>query len=447
MRVAVVGAGIIGVSTAYELAADGHQVTVLERSGGVAAEGSFANAGVVAPGYVGPWSGPGMTLKLLRQSFGAHAAMRLGGAPGPAELAWLWRWWRAGSAKTHEQNRQRMHRLASYSQQRLQTLRQQLQLDYERAEGYLVLLRGARELAAAQGSLRLLSELGVAHRLLDAQQCLAVEPGLNAEMPLQAGIHLAQDEVGNCRQFAQALRVEAQRAGVRFRFHTTVRRIDPGSAPSLIHEYTPPEESLAAPTRIDFASSDGPATVPQAPEPQQERFDAIVICAALGAPALLRPLGLKLPLQAVYGYSITAPLRQLEAHPDLGPRAALMDERFKVAISRIGQRVRVAGSAELGGRPEAFNPKPLATLHKVLHDWFPGATLNGQLQRWKGARPMLPDGPPVLGSSGAAGVWLNLGHGSSGWALACGSARVLADQLAGRPPAIDTEGLDVARLR
>ncbi|QPF74898.1 FAD-dependent oxidoreductase [Roseateles sp. DAIF2] len=449
MRVAIVGAGIIGVTTAYELAADGHEVTVFERSGGVAAEGSFANAGVVAPGYVGPWSGPGMAAKLLRQSFGAHAAMRIDGLPGPRELGWLWRWWRSGKPVPHALNRQRMHRLAAYSQQRLNLLRQQLQLDYERAEGLLVLLRGKRELAAAQHSLRLLDELGVAHRLLDAQQCLAAEPGLNAEVALEAGIHLAQDEVGNCRQFAQALRSEAQRAGVRFRFHTTVRRLEPGSRPGLVHEYTPPEESQAAAnTRfLDHDSADGPATVPQMPEPQREHFDAIVVCAAVDSGVLLEPLGLKLPLLPVYGYSITAPLRQLEAHPDLGPRAALMDERFKVAISRIGQRVRVAGCAELGGRPETFRPKPLATLHKVLHDWFPGATLNGQLQRWKGARPMLPDGPPVLGASGAAGIWLNLGHGSSGWALSCGSARVLADQLAGRATAVDVEGLDVSRLR
>ena len=124
-----------------------------------------------------------------------------------------------------------------------------------------------------------------------------------------------------------------------------------------------------------------------------------------------------------------------------------MDERYKVAISRLGNRVRVAGSAEIGGSLNRHDEGTLKTLHKVLHDWFPGAALMAQAQVWKGARPMLPDGPPVLGASGQDGVWLNLGHGSSGWALSCGSARLLADQVVGRTPAIDTEGLGIERLR
>ena len=174
---------------------------------------------------------------------------------------------------------------------------------------------------------------------------------------------------------------------------------------------------------------------------------SIVVCAALGATALLRPLGLRLPLMAVHGYSVTAPLRLLEAHPDLGPRAAVMDEAYKVAISRLGLRVRVAGSAEVGGRLDRHDPAALQTLYAVLDDWFPGSAQLAQAQAWKGARPMLPDGPPVLGASGRDGVWLNLGHGSSGWALSCGSARIVADLIAGRTPAIATDGLGIARLR
>jgi D-amino-acid dehydrogenase len=173
----------------------------------------------------------------------------------------------------------------------------------------------------------------------------------------------------------------------------------------------------------------------------------VVVCAALGARALLKPLGLKLPLQAVYGYSVTAPLRHFDGYPDPGPRSGLMDEAYKVAITRLGQRIRVAGSAEIGGSAEHLSPAPLATLYKVLDDWFPAAAQPGQAQVWKGARPMLPDGPPVLGASPAPGVWLNLGHGSSGWALACGSARVVADAVDGRAPAIDSTRLGIERLR
>jgi D-amino-acid dehydrogenase len=154
-------------------------------------------------------------------------------------------------------------------------------------------------------------------------------------------------------------------------------------------------------------------------------------------------LGLKIPLAAVYGYSVSATIRE----PLNGPRSAVMDEHYKVAISRLGNRVRVAGSAEIGGSPDKKRANSLQLLYKVLHDWFPGAAnLSNGVQEWKGARPMLPDGPPILGASGIAGLWLNLGHGSSGWALSCGSARVLADLLGGRAPDLDVTGFGVERL-
>ena len=417
MRVAVIGAGIVGVTTAFELAADGQQVTVFERDAGVATGTSFANAGVLAPGYVTPWAAPGMPLKVLRHLFSRHAPVRLGaGALG--QLPWIWRWWRACRLPVHQANRGRMQRLAHYSRERMQGLTHSLHLEYEQADGYLVLLRGPRDLALAQGGMALLRELGVPFELLDAEGCRRVEPGLNAGMRLQAGIRLVQDGVGNCRQFAHLMRAEAERLGARFCFQQTVQRIEAGSEPKLHLG-----QSLAA-----------------------ETFDAVVVCAGLESAALLRPLGLRLPLVAVYGYSITAPLRHLDAHPDLGPRSALMDEKYKVAISRLGLRARVAGSAELGGTAQHHSEAAIATLYKVLNDWFPGAADLGRMQHWKGARPMLPDGPPVIGASGRPGVWLNLGHGSSGWALACGSARLLADRLGGRPPGIDAAGLDIERF-
>jgi D-amino-acid dehydrogenase len=176
-------------------------------------------------------------------------------------------------------------------------------------------------------------------------------------------------------------------------------------------------------------------------------IDAVIVCAGVQANAVLAEIGLKLPLAAVHGYSITAPIRHVDGQPDPGPRTALMDERYKVAISRLGERVRVAGSAEIGGRTHQQNAAALATLYKVLDDWFPGAAIVREAQHWKGARPMLPDGPPVLGASPAPGVWLNLGHGSSGWALACGSACVLADLVSGRSPALDISRLSLDRLR
>ena len=447
MRIAIIGAGIVGVTTAYEFAADGHEVTVFERRGSVAAETSFANAGVVAPGYVTPWAAPGMPAKVLGHLLAAHAPVRVSPWLDAATLVWMWKWWRACSPQRYQANRRRMQRLALFSRERLHRLTRDLRLAYERSDGYLVLLRSDKDLAAARPGLELLAELGVRFDLLDAQGCRRVEPGLNADTPLHAGIYLADAEVGNCRQFALLLRTEAQKLGVRFRFHTTVQALNPGRAPQLRHRYLPPEESTLMTEANDPAPDGWPPTQPLPVEAVTEAFDAVVVCAALGATALLRPHGLRLPLAAVHGYSITAPLRHHAEHPDVGPRSALMDERYKVAVSRLGDRLRVAGSAELGGSLRQHHPGAIATLYKVLDDWFPGAARLSQVQQWKGARPMLPDGPPVLGASGVEGVWLNLGHGSSGWALACGSARVLADAVVGRAPAIDVEGFDVGRLR
>ena len=446
MRVAVIGAGVIGVTTAYELGADGHEVTVFERRGTVAAESSFANAGLVAPGYVAPWAAPGMPGKVLSHLLRAHAPVRIGGPLGPSTLGWLWRWWRACRPETYRANRARMHRLAHFSRERLHELTARLHLDFERGQGFLVLLRSARDLALAEPGIRALAELGAAPQLLDAAGCRLVEPGLSTETALHAGVYSKDDEVGNCREFTHLLRKEAAHRGVRFRFQAQVERIVAGARPVLIVGRTPGDPRDEAAAQSHAGASGWSNTETEEDLTGEAIFDAVVVCAALGSSALLRPLGIKLPLLPVYGYSVTAPLRHDDRHLHYEPRAALMDERYKVAISRLGNRVRVAGSAEIGGHPDRQNEDAQKTLDKVLDDWFPGVTNRSQAQRWKGARPMLPDGPPVLGPSGAEGVWLNLGHGGSGWALACGSARLVADSVAGRPTPIGIDGLGIERL-
>ncbi|WP_119154387.1 FAD-dependent oxidoreductase [Caldimonas tepidiphila] len=433
MRIAVIGAGIVGVTTAYELAADGHQPVVFERRNSVAAENSFANAGIVAPGYVAPWAAPGMPRRLLAQMLARHAAWRLRPGADPGAWRWLWRWWRACQPARYQEQRSAMHRLAAYSQQRLHEIRRLHRLDYERSEGYLVLLRGERDVALAMPGLELLRQMEVPAQLLDPQHCREREPHLHPDTPLSAGIAVPGDEVGNCRQFAHLLREEAQRLGARFEFGTEALAIDPDTRPILLLE--------ARGAGSGGPGLGGPAEA-VAPKRRREQFDAVVVCAAVPSLKLLEPLGMGLPLMPVHGYSLSAALRNHER----GPLSAVMDERYKVVISRQGSRVRVAGGAELGGAPERHSQAVLATLYKVLHDWFPGAAQLQQVQVWKGARPMLPDGPPVIGASGAPGVWLNLGHGASGWALACGSARLLADQLNRRSPAIDAGAFLAARF-
>ena len=421
MNIAVVGAGIIGVTTAYELAADGHQVTVFERRGAVAEETSFANAGVIAPGAVTPWAAPGMPGKVARYLFSRHAPVKLCLPLTSADLGWMWKWWRACKLETYLANRARMQRLAFYSRERLHHLTEELKLDYDHSIGYMVLLRSQRDNQLAQPGLQVLRDAGVAFREIDALEARRLEPALNPDTPFLGAVHLPDDEVGNCRQFALQLKSEAQRLGVNFEFNSLVAPLDPAEPANL---------------RIRTESS----------APRQQRFDAVVVCGGLDSTVLLRPLGLKLPLAAVHGYSISAPIRE----PLNAPRSALMDERYKVAISRLGNRVRVAGSAEIGGSPGVKRAAAIQTLYKVLHDWFPGAAqirnTGATVQEWKGARPMLPDGPPVLGATGIPGVWLNLGHGSSGWALSCGSARAVADLMGGRVPGVDIEGLGVERL-
>ncbi|MDZ4143541.1 MAG: D-amino acid dehydrogenase [Burkholderiales bacterium] len=415
MRVAVIGAGIVGVATAWELAQDGHDVTVFERRGAAAEESSFGNAGVVAPGSVTPWAAPGMPAKVLRYLLQKHAPVKLATPLRWAEVRWMWQWWRACRLDTYLANRARLQRLAFYSRERLHAVTAHLQLEYDRSDGYMVLLRSQRDVDLAQPGLQVLRDADVKFRQISPDEARTVEPALNPDTAFAAAIHLPDDEVGNCRQFALQIKLEAQRLGVRFEFNQDVRAMNP-----------------ATPTRLEFAGDAAPRD-----------FDAVVMCAGLASAQLLQPLGLKIPLIAVYGYSVSAAIRE----PLNAPRSAVMDERYKVAISRLGNRVRVAGSAEIGGSLDTRRPAAIATLYKVLHDWFPGAAqMSGGVQEWKGARPMLPDGPPILGTSGIPGVWLNLGHGSSGWALSCGSARAVADLMAGRAPEVDLDGLGLARL-
>lgn len=422
MKIAIVGAGIIGVTTAYELAADGHQVVVFERHGAAALETSFANAGVVAPGYVTPWAAPGMPAKVARYLFSRHAPVRLAWPLTLQEIRWMMQWRSACQLETYLGNRARLQRLAFYSRSRLRQLTEDLQLEYDRADGYMVLLRAEKDRQLVQPGLQVLREAGVKFREVDAEEARKLEPALNPDTRFLGAVHLPDDEVGNCRQFALLLKNEAQALGAHFEFNATVFPLDP-----------------AEPTRLR-------AIQPGMSEPQEGRFDAVVVCGGLESAALLRPLGLKIPLAAVHGYSISAPIRE----PLNAPRSGLMDERYKVAISRLGNRVRVAGSAEIGGAPDRKRASAIQTLYKVLHDWFPGAAqlanTGAAVQEWKGARPMLPDGPPLLGATGIPGVWINLGHGSSGWALSCGSARVVADLLAARTPEVDVEGLGIERL-
>ena len=415
MKIAVIGAGIIGVTTAYELACDGHEVVVLERRGAAAEEASFATAGLVSAGYVSPWAAPGLPTAVLKQLFSHHAPVRLALPLALRELKWIWHWAQASQMDAYRAHRAQLQQLALYSQSWLHHLTLHLKLEYDRSEGQLVLLRSEKDSQLMQPSLQTLRDADMPFKELGPQETYAIESALNTHTPLFGSIHFPQDEVGNCRQFALLLKNEAQRRGVKFSFSTTVTQLSHG--PSV---------------RVRVAG-----------ETSDRHFDSAVVCAGIDSTPLLAPLKLKIPLMAVSGYAISTQIRE----PLNAPQSAIIDEHHKVTISRLGNRIRVAGTAEIGGPAGKKNPATLKTLYKVLNEWFPGAAnLSSGVQEWKGARPMLPDGMPVLGFSGHPGIWLNLGHGANGWTLSCGSARAVADLVSGRAPSLDLSRFSVARL-
>lgn len=415
MHVIVIGAGIIGVCTAYYLRRDGHQVTVVERRSGVSQEASFANAGVMAPSYVAPWSQPGMPTKVLAYLFKAEAPIVFRPSLDPALWRWIMRWLGECRLERFTCNKERMQRLAFYSQSELRALRELHQLDYEQATGYLQLFRTDKEVERSAVTRKMLTELGVAHRLLSADEARTLEPALHAPTPLAGALHLPDDETGNCAFFAQLLKEIAIRDGVEFRFGANAQVLQL-------------EQQRVSRLRTDTGDIHG---------------DAFVVAGGIDSVALLRPLRIRLPMQPVKGYSATAAITAFEHAPYI----SVMDETYKVAITRMGKRLRIAGTAELGTRSMNLRDSALRTLTKVAQDWFPYAAPYAKSRFWIGARPMLPDGPPVLGKTSFANLYVNTGHGSTGWVMACGSARVLADVIAGRAPAIDLDGLTLDRYQ
>ncbi|MEH6489154.1 D-amino acid dehydrogenase [Hyphomonas oceanitis] len=414
MKVVVLGAGVVGVTTAYYASVAGHDVTVIDRQSGPALETSFANAGEISPGYAAPWAAPGIPLKALKWLLMEHAPLVVQPRPDPAMISWGLRMLRNCTPQRYAINKARMVRLSTYSRAMLQALRETEAIEYDhRTLGTLQLFRTHAQLDSAEMDIGVLKGEGVNFELLDAEGCRQIEPGLRkAETPIVGGLRLPADETGDCFKFTQALAAIAEQRGVHFMWNAPIEKLE--------------RQGNRVSVRVAGNSINA---------------DAFVLACGSWSPVLARPIGLHLPVYPVKGYSITVPVGDDQS----APQSTLLDETYKVAITRLGDRIRVGGMAELAGFDRSLNPRRQRTLEHSLLSLFPQATESTERSFWSGFRPMTPDGTPLIGKTGFDNLYLNTGHGTLGWTMSCGSARVVADLISGQMPDIRADDLGLDR--
>ena len=415
MKVAILGSGVIGVTSAWYLAQAGHEVTVIDRQDGPALETSFANAGEISPGYASPWAAPGIPMKALRWLFMKHAPLILRPQMDMAMLRWMTAMLGNCNERSYAINKSRMVRLAEYSRDRLIELRRETGISYdERTQGTLQLFREQKQLDGIAKDIAVLQADGVPFEVLDAAGCVAAEPGLaSSGVPLAGGLRLPNDETGDCFKFTNALAEMAKAAGVTFlNGHSIGRIVEQNGKTS--HVETNRGHVIA---------------------------DAYLVAMGSYSPLLLAPLGIRLPVYPVKGYSITVPI----VEESRAPVSTLLDESYKVAITRLGDRIRVGGMAELSGYSRGLPKARRDTLEYSVGSLFPGAGDLSRASFWSGLRPMTPDSTPVIGATRLPNLFLNGGHGTLGWTMACGSGQVIADIISGRKPAIETADLAISR--
>lgn len=415
MKVVVLGSGIIGLTSAYYLAQQGHQVVVVDRQSGPAMETSFANAGQISTGYSAPWAAPGIPFKALKWMLQSHSPLVMHPQLDPLFWKWLWQMLSNCTSKRYAINKARMVRLATYSHQCLDALRENLNLNYEgRSLGTLQLFRTDKQLQAVEKDIKVLEQYQVAYERLDTAGCAKVEPALSYQQhKIVGGLRLPNDETGDCFLFCQALMKQAKELGVEFLFNKKILGIN------------------ASTTEVkNLVLEDGII-----------EGDSYVVALGAYSPALLTWLDIKLPVYPVKGYSLTVPIKNTE----MAPCSTIMDETYKVAMTRFDQRLRVGGTAELAGFDLSLQEKRRKTLSYVVSDLFPQAGDIAASEFWAGLRPMTPDGTPVIGPTALDNLYLNTGHGTLGWTTCCGSGKLLADIVTGNMPEIDPEGLAISR--
>lgn len=414
MNIVVLGSGVVGVATAWYLRQAGHDVTVIDREPGPAQGTSAGNAGQISPGYAAPWAAPGVPFKAVKWMVQRHAPLSIRPDGTRFQLAWMWQMLMNCNPKSYAENKSRMVRLSEYSRDCLKALRDSTGIRYEgRQGGTLQLFRTAQQYDSAAKDIAVLQAAGVPYQLLEASRLAEVEPALaQVAHKLTGGLRLPNDETGDCQLFTQQLAAMAEAAGVTFRYNTPVDRLN------------------AAGNRLTGIQC-GQETV---------TADGYVLAFGAYSKGLLEAL-MPIPVYPLKGYSLTIPIADERA----APVSTVLDETYKIAITRFDNRIRVGGMAEIVGYNQALLPARRQTLEMVVRDLYPQGGRVEQATFWTGLRPMTPDGTPIVGRTPFSNLWLNTGHGTLGWTMACGAGQLLSDVISGRKPAIQHEDLAVAR--
>jgi D-amino-acid dehydrogenase len=414
MRLVVLGGGVVGVTTAYQLQRDGHDVVILERNGDVAAGASWGNAGMIAPGHSFVWSSPRAPIILAKSLVLRDQALRFRLSADPRLYAWTWGFLKECTAAKARRNTLLKHRLAAYSQTVLDSVVAEEAIDYDRnTRGILYMHRSQRALDAGVEHMRLLESDGQIIKTLDRNQVIALEPGLaHAKEQIAGAILCPTDETGDCGKFTRALAAKVVERGGEIVTGATVRgfKTDGDRVAGAITD------------RGSFAG------------------DGYVLALGAESPILARSLGISLPIYPIKGYSLTIPVGTSKSPPTIG----CLDEHNLVAISRFGDRLRVTATAEFAGYDASHKPSDFAFMKRVTQELFPEGAEYDRAEMWAGLRPMTPTNLPLIGQRRFSNLFLNCGHGHIGWTMSHGSARIAADLIAGRKPAIPMDGLMAA---
>lgn len=412
MKVIVLGAGVIGTTAAWFLQQKGYEVTVIERQPNAGLETSFANGGQISVSHAEPWANPAAPRKILKWLFKEDAPLLFRLRADAMQWRWGMQFLRECSPVKTRHNIIQLVNLGSYSRQTLQQLRKDTGIQYDcLSKGILHFYTDASEFEAALEPAKLMRDFGCDRRIIERDEAVRIEPALaSIQAQIVGATYTAADESGDAHQFTQNLAILAAERGVEFRYNTTVVGLD-ADAQQV--------------TGVRIQDTHGlPVTL---------HADAYLVCLGSYSPMLVKPLGIDLLIYPAKGYSATMPVRD----PSLAPQVSLTDDQYKLVFSRLGDRLRIAGTAELNGYSMDLNLVRCQAITRRVLQLFPDAVDASQVQYWTGLRPATPSNIPYIGRSKLSNLYLDTGHGTLGWTHACGSGQAIADLIAGQDPAVD----------